>query len=150
MFGYVKLDKNAPALMKNNFRKHYCFLCRSLGKYYGQLSRCFVSFDVTFFLMKLTDDKLLSKVKKISCFNKDVALAEALKNDIAKKVAAFNLTLMAGVLQDHIRDKDKFYTKPLYGVMKGAFKKIEKEYFDFPKNEKIFEERNKFLEETCL
>ena len=128
MFGYVNLDKNAPALLKNNFRKHYCFLCRALGYHYGQVSRVFVSYDVTFFLTLLANDSLLAPVKKISCWNKSEELETAVKSETAKKVAAFNLTLMAGVLSDHIRDKDKFYAKPLYAVMKGIFKQIEKEY----------------------
>lgn len=128
MFGYVNLDKNAPALLKNNFRMHYCFLCRSLGYHYGQVSRVFVSYDVTFFLMLLSGDNLLAPIKKITCWNKTDELYAAVQTELAKKVAALNLTLMAGVLADHIRDKDKFYAKPLYGAMKGVFKKIEKEY----------------------
>lgn len=128
MFGYVNLDKQAPAHLKNNFRKHYCFLCRSLGYHYGQASRVFVSFDVTFFLTLLAEDHFLAPVKKISCWNQSDELQAALKTEFAKKVAAFNLTLMAGVLSDHIRDRDKFYAKPLYGLMKGVFKKIEREY----------------------
>ena len=128
MFGYVGLDKDAPAVLKNNFIKHYCFLCRSLGYHYGQVSRIFVSYDVTFFLMLLSDDNLLSKVDKITCWKKTKELSEAVKTDLAKKVAAFNLTLMAGVLCDHIRDGDKSYTKVIYKLMNRTFKKIEKEY----------------------
>ncbi|MBQ9730489.1 MAG: hypothetical protein IJV80_06755 [Clostridia bacterium] len=128
MFGYVNLDKNAPAHLKNNFRKHYCFLCRALGYHYGQFSRFLVSFDVTFFLMLLAEDGFLAPVKKISCWNKTEELQAAVKTDFAKKVAAFNLTLVAGVLSDHIRDNDKAYAKPLYGALKGVFKRIEREY----------------------
>lgn len=128
MFGYVNLDKNAPQVLKNNFKKHYCFLCRSLGYHYGQKSRLFVSYDVTFFLMLLSGDELLADVKNITCWKKTQPLLQAIQTDVAKKTAAFNLTLMAGVLSDHIRDGDKKYAKTLYKIMNGTFKKIQKEY----------------------
>jgi hypothetical protein len=78
--------------------------------------------------MLLAEDKLLAPIKKITCWGTSKELTEAVKTETAKKAAAFNLTLMAGVLSDHIRDNDKFYAKPLYSVMNGIFKKIQKEY----------------------
>ncbi len=129
MFGYVKLDKKAPLLLKNNFRKHYCFLCHSLGKYYGQLSRFLVSFDVTFCLMLFAEDAYLKQVEAIKCFKKSEPLNTALNEELAKKIAAFNLTLVAAELDDNIRDKDNFYSKIAYGALKKQFKKIQA---DFP------------------
>lgn len=128
MFGYVKLDKKAPVLLKNNFRKHYCFLCHSLGKYYGQFSRFLVSFDVTFCLMLFAEDSYLKEVNKIKCFKQSENLKSALNEELAKKIAAFNLTLVAAELDDNIRDKDTFYAKIAYGLLKKQFEKIKKEF----------------------
>ena len=128
MFGYVKLDKKAPALLKQNFRKHYCFLCRALGKYYGQFSRFLVSFDVTFCLLLFAEDAYLKEIGKIRCFKGSPELTTALTEELAKKIAAFNLTLVAAELDDNIRDKDTFYAKFAYGVLKKQFAKIQNDY----------------------
>ena len=128
MFGYVKLDKKAPVQLKNNFRKHYCFLCHSLGKYYGQLSRFLVSFDVTFCLMLFAEDSYLKQVERIKCFKKSESLKSALTEELSKKIAAFNLTLVAAELDDNIRDKDNVYAKIAYGVLKKQFAKIKAEF----------------------
>ncbi len=128
MFGYVKLDKQAPEPLKRNFRKHYCFLCRSLGKYYGQFSRFLVSFDVTFCLILFAEDAYLKNVEKIKCFKNTPNLNAALDEELSKKIAAFNLTLVAAELDDNIRDKDTFYAKIAYGILKNQFKKIQADY----------------------
>lgn len=129
MFGYVKLDKKAPTALKQTFRKHYCFLCHALGKYYGQLSRFLVSFDVTFCLMLFAEDSYLKEIGRIKCLSGSEPLNTALNEELAKKIAAFNLTLVAAELDDNIRDKDTAYAKIAYGLLKGQFKKIKK---DFP------------------
>ena len=38
MFGYFKMDADCPTAIGEHYKKFYCFLCRSLEKYYGQLS----------------------------------------------------------------------------------------------------------------
>ena len=128
MFGYVKLDKKAPQTLKHNFRKHYCFLCHSLGKYYGQLSRFLVSFDVTFCLMLFAEDAYLKELGKIKCLKVSPPLKDALNEELSKKIAAFNLTLVAAELDDNIRDKDTFYAKLAYGALKKQFLSIQKEF----------------------
>ena len=128
MFGYVKLDKKAPFVLKSNFRKHYCFLCHALGKYYGQLSRFLVSFDVTFCLMLFAEDSYLKEIGNIQCFKQSAPLKSALTEELAKKIAAFNMTLVAAELDDNIRDKDTFYAKLAYGALKKQFDSIQKEF----------------------
>jgi len=52
MLGYVKPYKPEMKIREYEcYRGFYCSLCRALGKKYGLLSKLFLSFDVTFFLI---------------------------------------------------------------------------------------------------
>lgn len=52
MLGYVKPEKPELKIKEYElYRGYYCSLCKALGKKYGVLSRLFLSYDVTFFLI---------------------------------------------------------------------------------------------------
>ena len=128
MFGYIRLDSNAPKAIENNYMKHYCFLCHSLWKKYGQIARITDSFDVTFFTILLMSANDLADVKKIKCFSRGKELKKHLNDEFSNRIASFNLLLVEGELQDKIDDKDKFYAKPVYRFFKRKFNKIHKAY----------------------
>ena len=54
MLGYVKPEKSELKIKEYEvYRGFYCSLCKALGKKYGLLSRLFLSYDVTFFVLFL-------------------------------------------------------------------------------------------------
>ncbi len=54
MLGYVKPDKPELKIKEYEiYRGYYCSLCKALGKRYGNFSRLFLSYDVTFFVLFL-------------------------------------------------------------------------------------------------
>ena len=52
MFGYVRINK--PELKVREYEVYrglYCSLCKAIGKYYGQLARLMLSYDITFLVL---------------------------------------------------------------------------------------------------
>ena len=66
MFGYFKLDKECPTKLFSQYKKYYCFLCRTLGKHYGVAARFTLSYDIAFLAMLVTDASLLKEINKVS------------------------------------------------------------------------------------
>lgn len=128
MFGYIQLDKDCPIRYRDYFTKNYCFLCRSLSRYYGFFARLFVSFDVTFFTILFSRSKYLSDLERVRCFKLTKRQRERLGDEFAKKVAALNLALAAGDLYDKVEDGDRFYAKPLYACYRRVFKRVKRDY----------------------
>ncbi|MGN1373490.1 MAG: DUF5685 family protein [Candidatus Coproplasma sp.] len=129
MFGYTSPDKHTPKVLRECFRKRYCLLCHALGKFYGQKARLTVSYDVSFFTLFLGKSDSVGALRKIKCFRNGKQLAALLESDgVFKKTAALNLTLAAAELQDNIADKDGAWATLAYGLFRGSFKKIQKEY----------------------
>ncbi len=127
MFGYVRLDSNTPKTIENNYKRHYCYLCHSLWKHYGFLSRLTDSFDVTFFLILLTNGDSLKELERFRCLHQSKKNKELIKSsDLSYKIASFNMVLVEAVLQDKIDDKDKWYAKIVYKIFKNKFKKLKK------------------------
>ena len=144
MFGYIKLDEYAPRKYKECFRKNYCFLCRSLDKHYGLMSRLFVSYDVTFFTVLFAEEGYLGDIKKVHCLKGGKALKKHLGEEYSKKIAALNIALAAGELRDNINDKDKLYAKVLYYCYAPVFKRVKR---DYPLLWQIIEDGHKKMDE---
>jgi hypothetical protein len=102
MFGYLKFYKELGGTYYNRFKKNYCYLCRSLQNKYGFSSRFTLSFDITFFLLTISEEDYLSKLNKVSCINK---LDDDYSNYIyTDKIAALNLLLACAKIEDDILD----------------------------------------------
>jgi len=128
MFGYIKLDTDAPKKCKDYFTRHYCFLCRSLSKHFGLLARLVVSFDVTFFQILFSESMYLSDVGRVRCWTLNPKQKERLNDDFAKKTAALNLILAAGNLDDKVNDGDHWYARLLRAFFGPVFKKAQRTY----------------------
>ena len=126
MFGYFKVDADCPLDIGEHYKKYYCFLCRALEKYYGQLSRCLLSFDVALLLLIFAQEDYLSEIPKIHCFRKGKPLSQALTDDIAKKIATLHILLIAAKLDDDIRDEGGMLSKAAKTAAAGHIAKAVK------------------------
>lgn len=57
MFGLMKATRSSRS-SNNNYRLHYCGVCKAIGKNYGQSTRLFLNFDIVFLA------ELLGKIAK--------------------------------------------------------------------------------------
>ena len=126
MFGYLKLDPYANEELKRYYKYKYCLLCRALEKYYGQLPRFTLSYDVTFLMIFLDAKKNDDVSKKIYCIGKN-PLSNT-ENDIYEKIASFSVILSYEKLKDDVIDENKFYAKVLMKLMKPKYKKASSKY----------------------
>ncbi len=126
MFGYFKLDRDCPPEIFNDYKKYYCFLCRALQRHYGLSARFTLSYDVAFFLILVSDDAYLGKIKKVECFKGGEALSEALAHPLSKDIAALNLLLSAAKLEDDILDEQSLSSRAVSLVLHRAIRKAKK------------------------
>jgi hypothetical protein len=135
MFGYLKLDNHCPEQIQKSYKKYYCYLCRSLQAHYGFWARFILSYDVTLFLITVTDENYLSGVNKITCFNKEATKTYGLLH--SKSIAAFTLILSYYKIKDDLNDDKSFKARLLYFLYKGKINKARK---DFPLMDQILDE----------
>lgn len=126
MFGYFKMDADCPTAVGEHYKKYYCFLCRALEKYYGQLSRCLLSYDVALLLLLFSEEGFLSQVPKIGCIRKTPQLKQSLTDAAAKKIATLHILLIAAKLDDDIRDEGGFVAKAAKTAAAGHIAKAKK------------------------
>ncbi len=125
MFGYFKMDADCPREIVEHYKKYYCFLCRSLEKHYGQLSRCTLSYDVALLLLLFSEEGFLSDINKIHCFRKCSQLKSALTEENSLKIATLHILLIAAKLDDDIRDENSFLAKTAKTVVSGHIAKAK-------------------------
>lgn len=126
MFGYFKLDRDCPPEIFNDYKKYYCFLCRALQRHYGLTARFTLSYDVAFFLILVSDDAYLSKIKKVECLKGSEALSEALSHPLSRDIAALNLLLSAAKLEDDILDEQSLSSRAVSLLLCRAITKAKK------------------------
>jgi len=133
MFGYFRVTTQSPKAIHEHFRKYYCFVCRALEQYYGEVSRFLLSYDVTVLLLLFAEEGFLEDVPKIWCFGKPQKLREALNEDIAPKIAALHMLLMAAKLDDDICDEQSTAAKAaqtLFALQLGRAKRNAPEMWE--------------------
>ena len=138
MFGYLKLDKNCPKELQVEYKKYYCFLCRSLQKHYGFISRFFLSFDVAFFLILCADESFLTDIEKVHCVKSTGNLNKLLDTTVSQKIATLNMQLMAAKLKDDIVDENDIKAKLAMFLFK---RKIAKAIKNCPDMWKLIDEK---------
>lgn len=154
MFGYFKMDADCPTAIGEHYKKYYCYLCRSLEKHYGQLSRCLLSYDVALLLLLFSEEGFLGQVPKIGCFRKTAQLKESLADPVALQIATLHILLIAAKLDDDIRDEGSFAAKAAQLAAAGHIakaKRVDPEMWQIIKEEYInlrqLEKENRSLEE---
>jgi hypothetical protein len=128
MFGYLKMDGQSSKDLNQEYKKYYCFLCRSLQKHYGVLARFFLSYDVAFFLILCADDGFLNSLEKVHCIKNSENLGELLDSKISKDIATLNLQLMAAKLEDDIIDDNDATAKIAKLIFSGKINRAKKAY----------------------
>lgn len=103
MFGYIKVYKDELKFREFSlYRYYYCELCKNMGSY-SNLSRIFLSYDVTFFLMLnepgLPADTHCTKCNAVTCRSKKT-------EDLYDYYAAFSIALIYHKLSNDIIDGD--------------------------------------------
>ena len=118
MFGYIRPARNDCE--NYLFRAQYCGLCKTLGKKYGQLSRSFLSYDIS--LLTLLLHALSGKefnYKYENCIMHPVNKRRVKSpNEIDQIAADVSVYLVKIKIQDNIRD-ESFFKKFFYqGLIK--------------------------------
>ena len=125
MFGYFKLDRECPREIFNDYKKYYCFLCRTLQRYYGPVARFTLSYDVAFYLILVSDDAYLGQIKKVSCLNRDKYLTKALEHPLSREIASLNILLSAAKLEDDILDEQSISSRVISGLLGRAIRRAK-------------------------
>lgn len=126
MFGYFKLDRECPREIFNDYKKYYCFLCRTLQRWYGPVARFTLSYDVAFFLILVSDDSYLGQIKKVSCLNREKALSQALEHPKSREAASLNILLTAAKLEDDILDEQSLSSRAISLLLGRSIRKAKK------------------------
>ena len=134
MFGYIKMDNDAPKRIKDSFKKMYCLMCRALDKYYGLTSRMFVSEDVTLMMLLGSKENYLGSINKVRCIKTEQALKDILLEDFSKKYAALDICFVEAEILDKITDDNSFLAKIVKGFYSKAFKKVALDYPEMHKD----------------
>ena len=145
MFGYLKFYRELGGTHFNQFKKNYCYLCRSLDKKYGLISRLVLSYDTTLFLCAVTNEDYLSKIKTIGCVNK---LSDDYgQYEFTDKIAALNLLLAAAKCEDDIVDENSLKARLAGLLFAIPFSKAKKRH---PEMWKLIKERYSHIRELEL
>lgn len=144
MFGYVTIYK--PELKIKDYETYkgvYCTLCKAMGKEYGVLSRCLLSYDGAFYVLyKLGLNNEELEVNKSRCsFNPcKKCLKVSCKSDIYKLASAITVILSYFKLIDNIKDSNflkkfiLYLIYPYFALLKNKAKKKYNDVFETIKN----------------
>lgn len=155
MFGYVKPDKAELKIKEyETYKAIYCSLCKTLEKEYGLLSRFFLTYDATFFVLFLKSIFQTSA----DCAHNGVCRFNPLKkcnyideDEILKKAAALTVIMFYYKLRDNIKDcalYKKIIAFIIYPYIKIKFNKAAKKYSQYNDIIKIQTERQEELEQS--
>lgn len=156
LFGYIRIAK--PELKVKEYEMYkavYCSLCRSLGKYYGFLSRFTLSYDFTFLaLLNMSLQDGCDIIERKRCVCNPLKKCNYCKNGESLQMpSAAAMIMLYYKLCDNIADEKGIkklgflLLKPLYS---GAHKKAARLY---PQIEKLIadfiSEQSKLEKEGC-
>ncbi|MDR2531560.1 MAG: DUF5685 family protein [Oscillospiraceae bacterium] len=131
MFGYFN-PRNSISNFRNirkNYRKYYCSTCKALQHNYGFLSKVLLSCDIALLAMFLNLDKRCAKAFKFPCFIYCGSFKNVKNNNVWRTIAAFNVLLFAGKINDDINDDDSLIAKIVSMIYKPTIKRATE---DFP------------------
>lgn len=137
MFGYVtpcKLELKVKDYEK--FKSYYCGLCKNIKKYYGNIPRLILNYDMTF-LAVLLDSLSISKTsyKKGTCFIHPLKKKVWIDDNPALEYAAFcNLVLVYYKLKDNKEDEKSLIYSMLSDFI-GLYMNKNRSDFNYIANE---------------
>lgn len=124
MFGYIQVFKDELKFREYSlYRYHYCELCRHMGRY-SNVSRIFLSYDITFFLM-LGDPVSPSKCDCQKCLFTNCQVKKT--DGIYDYFAALSIALIYHKLNNDVIDGEFLKSVPRF-MVKFAYKAVKKRY----------------------
>lgn len=130
MFGYVNIYK--PELKMKDFYKYkayYCGLCKTLKDRYKTAGQLTLSYDMTFLVILLTSLYESETLRQQSrCIIHPVKKHDTLQNEMTEYVADMNIVLSYYHLLDNWKDEKSIPGLLGAQALKGAFKKINRNY----------------------
>lgn len=130
MYGYIQICK--PELKFREFdeyRIHYCGLCRALKKHFGMKAQFLLSYDLTFLALLL--DSLYepeSEICRTRCIAHPIKKQIFIKSEVSEYAADMCLLLSAYKLDDDWRDEKSFFKKMLGVILSGKSDETKKKY----------------------
>lgn len=141
MFGYVR--PNIPNLRvweKTRYNAFYCGLCHALGREYGLVSRCCLSYDCTFLAIVLCSIDSAQSAQLHRCPFKPCSRKKPMILSTSPQMsfaAGICVLLSYHKLQDDVIDKKPLRFVPKLSLV-SAFRKAKKRY---PEVSRIIEDR---------
>lgn len=136
MFGYVKVNKPEMKVREYEaYRGLYCSLCKSLGKYFGILSRLTLSYDITFLLlMRLSFTVCVPEFKGGRCAFNPTKKCNYCTNaeDELRYAAAVSMMMFYFKVRDNISDGSFFKRLLMYLILPYAALKYKKAKSMYP------------------
>ena len=133
MFGYIVPEKPEMKIKEYElFRAYYCGVCKSIGKRYGQLERLTLNYDSTFLailISAIAGDRI--KVQKMRCIAHPIERRHIIcDNPIIDYASDINILLAYYNLEDKRRDDGGFVPTAAITLMRRAFRRLRKKYYD--------------------
>ena len=130
MYGYIQICK--PELKFREFdeyRAHYCGLCRTLREQFGTTGQFFLSYDLTF-LTLLLDSLYEPESEKTEgrCIAHPFQKQPFIRSEITVYTADMSLLLTAYKLDDDWKDEKKHFRHLLSKLISGKTGRIRKQY----------------------
>lgn len=124
MFGYIQVCKNELKIREYNlYRHHYCELCKNMGSY-STISRLFLSYDITFFLLLGEPDT----PHVCACHKCNLLKCMAVRTDgVYDYFAALSIALIYHKFNNDVIDGE-FKKRFPRMLVKRAYKKIMRRY----------------------
>lgn len=130
MFGYMAVSM--PALPKEDqarYRAHYCGLCRTLQREFGQKERLTLSNDITFLSILLSSlYEPREEIARARCPLHPLKKQEYISNAALSYAAGMNILLTYHKLKDNQADDHSMFSGAGAGLLKKAFRRVEKAY----------------------
>ena len=148
MFGYVTIDK--PELKFREFdeyRAHYCGLCRELRERYGIPGQISLTYDLTFVILLLEglyEPKLLKG--KTRCSVHPLVKQPVCKSRITEYAADMNVLLAYYKCMDDWNDEHKITRRAYAGVLEKGVKTVKTAFPEKSRNIADYLERLSDLE----
>ncbi len=130
MYGYVQICK--PELKFREFdeyRAHYCGLCRSLKQRFGSSGQFFISFDFAFLTILL--DSLYepeSTVFDARCIAHPMKKQHFIQSEVSEYTADMCMLLTAYKLEDDWQDEKKLFKKLVSKLISSKSGAVKKDY----------------------
>jgi len=130
MFGYVTIDKPELKFREfDNYRAHYCGLCRELRERYGIPGQLTLTYDLTFVILLLEglyEPKTLTG--KTRCAVHPLIKQPVCKSRITEYAADMNILMTYYKCEDDWMDEHKLRKKIFANLLKKKVHDVEEKY----------------------